>query len=161
GGNPMMRHFHAAAAVLVGSLGVGCSHEQPPPAGPTNFESTVPPAQKGAPIPVDDRPLNDGLTGPAFAPGANGSPVPNGALAANAPDRTSLERQQCSDLARDASMRIEDVSNGVAIIIMPEANVDLTSVRNEVRNIERSMTRLQAGNDAGHTGGGAACALFD
>ncbi len=160
-----------ASAALI-ALGVGCSHESPPaqvpPAGTTSptFESNVPtPPAPPPPGPEMGAPAHP----PPPAAGAP-PPPPPGEMVAPPPPSTPQEppagatgggeneRQMCDELAGAAALHVEDVQNGVAIVMTPKAGHDLASVRDDARRVETTMR--QRGGVETAPAPGTSCGLF-
>lgn len=165
------------SAVFI-ALGVGCSREsrpaQAPPTGTTSptFESNVP--TPPAPPPGHEQPApaphpEMGAPAPLPPPGAAPPPPPSGELSAPAPGTPSeppataaaeSERQVCDSLASVAILRVEDVKNGAAIVIVPKRGHDLASVRDDARRVETTMRQSAGAPSAPTPSSGATCGLF-
>jgi hypothetical protein len=59
----------------------------------------------------------------------------------------------CITLAKEAKLKVEDVRNGVAIVMTPKAGKELSIVRDDARKLELAIH--QAGSPQGET-----CGLF-
>jgi hypothetical protein len=148
-------------AVSLLAAGPGCSHEThpaqtPAPEGTTSppFESNVGPGQT---TPAQPPPAPEMGTPSAEPPKAGppqpgiGAPQPG---AEPAPGATANERELCNTLAGHAHLKVEDVQNGVVIVMTPRGGADTSIVKDDARRIENGI----------HAGpGGAAgesCGLF-
>jgi hypothetical protein len=167
------------SAALI-ALGAGCSHEsrptQTPTAGTTSptFESNVPPSPApaapqppGSDMGTMNQPTPGGTSGQiGQAPsGTQGEPAaPSGGTRwqQEQPSTTAgggeNERQLCDAVANGAKLHVEDVQNGVSIVIVPKAGHDLATVRDNARRLETSMRQL-SGVEA-NPAAGESCGLY-
>jgi len=150
------------------ALGVGCSHQEKPTQTPTNagatsppFESSVPPGTAGQAQPPGAPPE------PGMPPGHGAEPVPNPAPLgapppmvpgepgaapppAGMPEQPGAqapgaqgpnERQLCDTLSSNAKIHVEDVKNGVAIVLQPKAGHNIGAVRDQAQQLQGAMHR--------------------
>jgi hypothetical protein len=160
------------------ALAVGCSRESRPPQSPPEatsptFESNVPPvpppeSKEQPPLPGYQK----GPTGPASPPAPPPPPPggpeemstppagpPRGAEQPSAsPAATENERQLCNALASGAKLHVEDVQNGAAIVAIPRAGHDVSTIRDDAHRIESTLKQRGAGESAPTAGD--ACGLF-
>ena len=127
------------------ALGMGCSHEerpaQAPPVGTTSptFESAVPPATPPAQPPAAQPPAPPPAPPPPTEPAAPPEETKRGVNEPAAPAGPS-ERSLCDAMANGATLRVEDVQNGVAIVAIPKGGHDLAQVRDDARKRSEEHT---------------------
>ena len=83
-------------------------------------------------------------TGPGMAPqGSQGAqPGGQGTMGGTIePPAGVNEREACDKLTRDATLHIETIEGGVAIVARPRRGVDLSTLRSLARDIERGVER--------------------
>jgi hypothetical protein len=158
----------AGSALLVA---VGCSHRgreaqapEPTPGSP-EFESNVPPA---APTPMHPAspetpvspPGQEQATppaGPGAAPEPGAGPTeptaPPAVPEQPAPTAGESERQLCDELANSAKIRVEEIKNGVAIVLSPKGGHGLAILRDDAHRTLVMMHQHPAE-------GAAACGLL-
>ena len=169
-------------AVALLALAAGCSHEPKPrqakQPSPT-FESKVGEQgqQKnvgtmGAPgAPGTQQPAPEPTTGPETAAPPPVTPEPTqpgapGTMGGGAPSTMGTEptapqineREMCDTLGSDATLVVQDIQGGAAIVISPKAGKDLDSVRSDASHLEQAISTV---NPHAAAAGADMCALFD
>src|SRR5262249_46141878 len=116
-----------------------------------------------APAEQAPQPAQPPQAAPAQPP--TGAEMPAGQAPTGAAPMT--ERDMCDLLTHDATVRVEDIQGGVAVVLVPKPGIDLPRVRAAARRAERALTpggNLPATPGAARPGRPAEadrCALFD
>jgi hypothetical protein len=141
------------ALVPLSLLAAGCARDACPASEPSStFESRVPTAVEQAP------------------PGAVSRPdvgeTPTEAASAGAPNEPG-ERSLCDELERLATLEMEEIPGGVALVASPRAGRNLAALRRSVGRIRGAIARdgdlseLAGAPVASAPASGERCALFD
>jgi hypothetical protein len=121
---------------------------QPYQPGGQQFQPGAEPGQVGVQQPQP--------SGQPYQPGAQPSPYPGQPSASETPPLN--ERALCDKLATGAKLRVEDVQNGVAIVLVPKAGTNLSTVRDNARDFEQAFQ--PQGGVVPEASAGEACGLF-
>lgn len=106
--------------------------DQPPPTGPTG-QYGAPGEQPGygSGVGPQQGPPGRGVYGPPEQPGT-------GAFGAGVPAQDN-ERALCDALANSALLHVEDVKDGVAIVLTPRSGSSISTVHDDARKLESSI----------------------
>lgn len=167
--NGSFRHacFHLGSVALV-MLATGCAQEQRPAQAPgrsETFESRAPEAAQGE--------YGQGYQQrPGAQPGAQqpGMQHPMGHMehmqqqqqqqtGVGLPAEAMTEQQLCEQLAQDSTISVQDIDNGVRIILRPKTGRDLAAIREAAQRIEQRMQPMATAAPRGDVA--SQCALFD
>jgi hypothetical protein len=163
----MTRSLRTFLIPLAPALLLACRGESRPAQAPENqpgsFESSAQPApapQAPAEIPAQPSPMPaqpgeapmSGQQPPSPSTGAPPS-APMGTPPAEAAPRMS-EKELCDALKAGATMKVEEVEGGVAIVIRAKNAGDLSTVREHARAMDRGLSMSA-------TPSGETCVLFD
>jgi len=139
----------------------GASTEMTPPAQPGAMGQQTAPAPAPQP-PGGERigetqpnaagqPQQQGLGSGVGAPEAQQAAPPQQAAPGQMPlagPAGENEKMLCNDISTSAKLRVEDVQNGVAIVLVPRAGKDLATVKDEARRLEGTMRNAAAHEQA-------------
>jgi len=127
----------------------GAPNEPGAPPGP-GAEAPPMPAPLGAPPPPAGAPPPGAQGAPPMGgpEGMRGTPEQPG-MGPGATAGGQSERQMCDTLNTAAKIHVEDVKNGVAIVLAPKAGHNIGSVRDQAQQLQGAMHRAPTEGQAG------------